>query len=124
MAKKLYSCIQGEYRGYKCDSVWELAYIVYHLDMGIKIQRCIKSFPYKWYGKTRWYYPDFIVNGEYIEIKGVKKGQDVRKIENFPHPIVVLERKQMKPYLDYCRVKYGSDLTKLYEKKKTVWYKK
>lgn len=123
--KKLYCSVQGVYKGYKCDSLWELAFVVYNLDNGIKFSRNEKAYPYTWYGKTRWYYPDFILeDGTFVEIKGVKTGQDVRKIDNFPYNIKLMEYKDIKPYLDYVTVKYGSDISKLYEESKTVWYKK
>lgn len=113
--KKQYTVIKGFYKGYQCDSVWQLAFVVYNLDHNIKFSRNLKGFPYSWYGKIHYYYPDFIMeDGTFVEIKGVKNGKDCRKITNFPYKLKVLYAKQMKVYLDYMYERYGRDATKIY----------
>ena len=61
----------GWYKGYWCDSSWELAWVIYNLDHGIKFERCKEKFEYEFEGKKYHYYPDFkLENGTYVEIKG------------------------------------------------------
>jgi len=61
----------GWYKGYWCDSSWELAYVIYNLDHNIKFERNKLGFEYIYENKTHKYYPDFILeDGTYIEIKG------------------------------------------------------
>ena len=62
----------GWYRGIWCDSSWELAYIVYNLNHNISVVRNTDKFPYIYNNRVKYYYPDFIVDNEYIEIKGYK----------------------------------------------------
>ena len=59
----------GYYKGYWCDSTYELAYLIYCLDHNIKIERCKESFEYEIDGKTHKYHPDFLIDDEIIEIK-------------------------------------------------------
>ena len=61
----------GTYKGYWCDSTYELVYIIYCIDHNINIKRNTSdAFMYTYNGKIHRYYPDFIVNNEYVEIKG------------------------------------------------------
>ncbi len=61
----------GWYKGYWCDSSWELAWVIYNLDHGIKFERCKEKFEYEFEGKKYHYYPDFkLEDGTYVEIKG------------------------------------------------------
>ena len=59
------------YKGIVFDSSWELAYYVYLSD--ISIDFTYKPSPVQYLGKNekqRQYYPDFFVDGRYVEIKG------------------------------------------------------
>ena len=125
MPKQLRCSVQGVYRGYRCDSLWELAFVVFNLDHGIEFHRCVKPYPYRWYRKTRWYYPDFVMgDGRLVEIKGIMCGRDRRKLESMPEGVTVIGPKEIVPYMAYCRSRYGDDLSRLYERSKTVWYTK
>lgn len=106
----------GWYRGIYCDSSWELAFVVWHLDHNIQIQRNRTPYSYIFEGETHQYYPDFIVNGELIEIKGYKTKQWEAKLSQLPINIKVLYGKDMKPYLDYMLQTYGKDWLNLYDK--------
>ena len=55
---------KGRYKGFWCDSTYELAFVIYCLDHNIPIQRNHKYYEYQYMNKTRRYYPDFIVNGK------------------------------------------------------------
>ena len=106
---------RGVYRGYSCDSSYELAFVIYHLENNIPFTRNTEGFDYKWGNKIRKYYPDFIINGEYIEIKGWMNERDKEKVKAFPKNIKVLYRKDMDYIFDYVIKKYGKDFIKLYD---------
>ena len=52
---------KGWYKGYWCDSSWELAFVIYNLEHGIKFERNKQGFEYVFENKTYKYYPDFIL---------------------------------------------------------------
>lgn len=60
------------YNGNSFDSSWELAFFIYHIDHGSKIQvhPSDKEFLYNYSGFVHRYYPDFKLDGKYVEIKG------------------------------------------------------
>ena len=60
----------GRYNGIWCDSSWELAFIIWCQSQGKNIARNTERFNYEFNGKSRKYLPDFIVDGQLIEIKG------------------------------------------------------
>lgn len=63
----------GYYKGYYFECSYELAWIVYNLDHGIKFNRCTESFEYYDSKTDKWrlYFPDFeMPDGTIIEIKG------------------------------------------------------
>lgn len=106
----------GWYNEYWCDSSWELAYVIYNIDHKIDFKRNKQGFEYLYEGGIRKYYPDFIENETYIEIKGYYDETWILKYESFELPLKVLYKKDMKKYLDYVTKKYGKDFVKLYEK--------
>lgn len=107
---------RGFYSGIFCDSSWELAYVVWCKEHNIEIVRNTKIFPYVWKKKTCGYKPDFIVNGTFVEIKGVMDNRSKRKISNFPFPLVVITKKQIDVFIDYVVSRYGDDFAdKLYK---------
>lgn len=105
---------QGWYKGIHCDSSWELAYLVYHLDHNLYIERCKEKRQYVWNNKQHTYYPDFITNDGIIEIKGYSTDQWKSKEEQNPD-VIVLYKDDMKLYLDYVTNTYGTDFIKLYD---------
>lgn len=106
---------KGYYKGFWCDSSWELAYIIYCLDHNITIVRNTKSFKYIFDGIEYNYFPDFIVNDTFIEIKGYASLQWKAKLDYFPDAITVLYRKDIQQYLKYARETYGRDFIRLYQ---------
>lgn len=108
----------GWYKGYYCDSSWELAFVVYCLDNNIPIKRNTERFEYIVEDKTHYFIPDFIINdNEYIEIKGLQDKHWEYKQKSFPN-IIFLFRNEIKKYLDYAKEKYGTKFWEtLYEKK-------
>lgn len=105
---------KGWYKGFFCDSSWELAFLIYHLDNDIKIQRCKEIRYYEWEGKKTKYYPDFIIDKTIYEIKGYNTEQSKEKQRLNPD-IKFLFEKDMKLYFDYVISKYGINFIKLYE---------
>jgi hypothetical protein len=105
----------GWYKGIYCNSTWELAFLIYHLDNNLPIKRCTETFPYTFEGRKRSYLPDFVVGDAYIEIKGYHTSQSMTKIEQFPHKISVYAKAEMEHIFDYVKDKYGNDFIELYE---------
>lgn len=105
---------KGYYKGIWCDSSWELAFLLYCHDNNVFIERNKAALTYIYENKIRKYYPDFIVNGELIEIKGYKTKQWEEKIKANPN-VKVLYFKEMKPILKYIKEKYGVNFIELYD---------
>jgi hypothetical protein len=109
---------QGWYKGYYCNSSWELAWVIYQLEHGIKFKRNTTGFPYEFNGKRFKFYPDFILeNGDYVEVKGYTDEKVKAKFSNFPHKLIIIEKHDIKPFIQYTEEKYGNDFIKLYEQK-------
>lgn len=105
---------KGWYKGFFCDSSWELAYLIFCLDNNISIKRNTAQRQYMWQGKLRTYIPDFIVDDKVVEIKGYRTDQWLAKLEYNPD-VIVLYEEQMKDVLLYVINKYGKDFVNLYE---------
>ena len=105
---------KGWYKGFFCDSSWELAYVVYCLDHDIDIKRNTQKRQYVWNGEIKNYIPDFIVKGIFTEVKGYKTEQWLAKLNANPD-IKVLYEKDLEPILEYVKGKYGKDFVSLYE---------
>ncbi len=108
----------GWYKGYWCDSSYELAWVIYNLEHNIKFERNHDGFEYIFEGKKRKYYPDFIVENEYIEIKNFRSDITDAKIKAFPEKIKVYYKEYIKKnILPYVIEKYGKNFIELYEEK-------
>jgi hypothetical protein len=109
---------QGWYKGYYCNSSWELAWVVYQLEHGRNFKRNTVGFPYEFDGKKMKFYPDFILdNGDYVEVKGYTDDKVRAKFAYFPHKLQVVDKNGIKPFIQYAIKKYGKDYVKLYESK-------
>ena len=108
---------KGWYKGYFCDSSWELAFVIYNLDHNIEIKRNVDRFEYLYNNETHNYLPDFLIDDIYYEIKGYKSDQWMAKYNQFPanKTLVVIGKDEIKPYLTYVIETYGDDFIKLYE---------
>jgi hypothetical protein len=109
---------QGRYKGIWCDSSWELAWVIYHLDHDIKFERNTEKFEYQFDGAKHLYTPDFKINDNYIEIKGFRTVQVNEKINQFTKNLIVLEERELTPILKYVIEKYGKDYIRLYESRR------
>lgn len=119
-------CKYGTYRGYYCDSGWELAFLIYHLDMGSDVRRCDEYFEYEYEGIIHKYYPDFIIENTYYEIKGIYRPEDPFKIAQFPKDknLLVVDRTSISAYINHCKQHYGKMYTTLYDRNYPSWMDK
>lgn len=108
---------KGWYKGYWCDSSWELAFVIYNLEHGIKFERNKQGFEYVFNGEKHKFYPDFILeDGTYVEIKGYMSDKNIEKIDSFSKKIVVLDKNKIKQYIIYVEDKYGKNFIEKYDK--------
>ena len=105
----------GWYKGYWCDSSYELAFVIYNLEHNISIDRNKKFYLYKWNNKTYKFYPDFRVNGILTEIKNFKSELTDAKLKSVDEEIRIYYKDTIKLYLNYVIKKYGKDYIRLYE---------
>lgn len=106
----------GWYKGYWCDSSWELAWVVYNIDHGIKFERNTEKFDYLFKDKRYKFIPDFkLENDIFVEIKGYYSDRWEAKLRQFLYKIEVLYAEEIKKYLDYSIDKYGKNFVELYE---------
>ena len=109
----------GWYKGIYCSSTWELAFVIYHLDHNLPIERCAFYRTYECNGVIHKYYPDFITNEGIIEIKGLRTKQWEAKQRANPD-IITLYKEDMQKYIDYVRLKYTCVLEELYDDSKPI----
>ena len=114
--------LKGTYKGIKCDSSFELAYVLYCFDQDKIIKRCTKTFEYFIDGKKHIYYPDFEVDNTIVEIKGFWQqnlAEKVKAVENSGYQIKVYLPEDMEPIIRYIFDKYkahsGKELASLYD---------
>lgn len=107
----------GWYKGYYCNSSWELAWVIFHLEHGLSFERNTDGFSYIFENKTLKFYPDFKLknSNEFFEIKGWITNKDKEKIKQFRHPLKVFYKKDLGPIFEYVTKKYGKHFTDLYE---------
>lgn len=106
---------EGKFRGIQFYGSYELAYIIYHIEvLNIIPTRCLESFSYTFRNKVHSYTPDFISNNGYIEIKGKIKKQDPFKWKQFPKTkkLKLLFRKDLDIEIRYCIQVYGKNYWK------------
>lgn len=106
---------RGWYKGIWCDSSWELAFVMWSLDHGKEIVRVTERFSYPFRNGVRYYAPDFLVDGEYYEVKGVMDNRSKTKLANFPYPIRVVGKAEIAPFIEYATFKYGENYWELME---------
>jgi len=110
------------YEGITFHSSWELAYYIYCKDHNINISRSVSYISYKdSSGKTHRYFPDFIVNGQIVEIKGTQFYTDdsldggIYKSDVCKCKLQLLKDLNIKvisdcsEYLSYIETTYGKD---------------
>jgi hypothetical protein len=101
---------KGWYKGYWCDSSWELAWIIYQLDHNVLFKRNYQKFKYTYNGVEKNWMPDFILDdGSYVEIKGYLTEQVRHKLRSFTKDLCLITEKEMKDILMYVTDKYGKN---------------
>lgn len=102
---------RGYYKGYYCRSFWEFVWLVYHLDNGLNVIQNKRYFNYIYKDKMRKYYPDFIIDNQFYEIKGYWSDQFNEKVKQFPkdETLHVVDKYKIQQYIDYCEEKYGEN---------------
>lgn len=113
----------GFYQGVECDSGWELAFLLFHLHQKHNIVRNTAYFKYTFEGAEHRYYPDFIVDNTYYEIKGYKDDRFFEKVKQFPSDkkLVVIDSSTINEYIDYATKYFGEDFYSLYDADKPNW---
>jgi len=106
----------GWYKGYWCDSSYELGYLIYCLEHNIKIERNKRGYEYNYKGKKHLFYPDFRVNGDLVEIKNFRSKLTDIKLKSVNEKIDIFYKDTINQYLVYVINKYGKDFINLYEK--------
>lgn len=107
----------GWYKGYWCDSSYELAWVIYQLDHNIPFERNKKKYKYTWKNKDFYYIPDFIQNNKLVEIKGFCNSQTKEKLNSIKDiDLIVLYKKDLTKEFEYVELKYGKNFITLYEK--------
>lgn len=110
---------KGTYKGFWCDSSYELAWVIYNLDNNISFKRNTEKFKYLDNDIVeKFYIPDFIIDNTYYEIKGYKNTKLEYKLKYFPHELKVLFYKDIRYIIDYVIDKYGKNFISLYEDRK------
>ena len=110
---------KGWYKEFFCDSSYELAYVIFCIEHNIDIQRNTQKYQYNWEGKIKNYIPDFIVEGDIVEIKGYNSDQWQAKLKCLPN-IIVLYEEDLTEVFSYVISKYGKNYIDLYENRKTI----
>ena len=105
---------KGWYKGLWCDSSWELAFAIYCLENNKSITRNTEKRKYFYDGKEKNYIPDFIVDGEVIEIKGYRTKEWEAK-HKYNSDVRVYYEKDLRVIFDYVINKYGKKFVNLYE---------
>ena len=104
---------KGWYKDIWCDSSWELAYIIWCQDHGKNIQRCHEKRFYTYHEKREIYYPDFVVDGEIVEVKGYITEQVIAKQTCNPD-VRLIGKEEIYKILKYAKDKHGNNFTKLF----------
>lgn len=127
------------YNGEVFDSSWELYFYIFMIDNGVNIIRNTYPIKYNVENKMHSYFPDFIVNGTFIEIKGGHLLDSDGHITNpFCRVIDDAEMKRLKEkqkcmddngvivisdidvYRNYVHIKYGEDYINQFKKGKDI----
>jgi hypothetical protein len=106
---------KGKYKGFTCDSTYELAFLIWHLDHNIHIKRSTNVYSYEYKGKISKYIPDFIIGSDEYEIKGYMCNRAKAKLEQNTH-IKLVDKIKIKPYIQWVKEKYKvKNVDELYE---------
>jgi hypothetical protein len=109
----------GYYKGIYCQSTYELCWVIYALDNGIKFDRFKDMLTD---GVTK-YVPDFLLDDKktIIELKGYEKEDSVNRktklAESLGYTVIVLRKNDLTDIFKYVKETYGTNqFYELYEK--------
>ena len=108
---------KGWYKGFFCDSTYELVFVIYNLDNNIEFKKCERVYSYTYKNETHKYYPDFeLPDGTIVEIKGYhSEVVDVKTACVTDRPIKVLYEKDLQYAFDWVKEHYTyNELSDLY----------
>lgn len=100
----------GYYKGIYCGSTYELCWVIYALDTGIKFSR----FPHMLVGDEIKYLPDFLLEDgkTIIELKGYESSDSVDRktklAESFGYVVNVLRKENLIDIFSYVEKTYGT----------------
>jgi hypothetical protein len=112
---------KGWYKGYYCDSTYELAYVIYNIDNNINFKRSEIVIPYSYKNKNHNYHPDFENGSTLIEVKGYHTEQVDAKIKatkEAGYNLQMLYKDDLKYAFDFVKDNYEyKNIEDLYETK-------
>lgn len=97
----------GWYKGFWCDSSYELFFVMFCLDHNISIQRNHVGYKYTYNNREHRFYPDFIVNGKLVEIKNYRSELTDIKIAAVTDEIEIIYKSDMQLYFDHFNSNYS-----------------
>ena len=109
---------KGWYKGFFCDSTYELVYVIYNLDNHVEFKRCDRVYTYTYKDKQHKYYPDFeLADGTLVETKGYYSDiVDAKTASVQDRPIIVLYEKDLAYAFDWVQSHYKfNNISDLYE---------
>jgi len=110
---------KGWYKGYYCDSTYELAYVIFNIDNSVDFKRSEIVIPYSYNNKNHNYHPDFENSSTLIEVKGYHTEQVDAKIkatEAAGYNLKMLYKDDLKYAFDYVKSNYNYKvIEELYE---------
>ena len=109
---------KGWYKGFFCDSTYELVFIIYNLDNNIEFRRCDRVYIYTYENKIHKYYPDFeLPDGTIVETKGYHSELvDIKAASVTDRPIKILYEKDLQYAFEWVKEHYTyNELSDLYE---------
>ena len=106
---------QYKYNNIYFDSSWELAVYIYCIDHNIDIIREPCRFEYYIGNNKHYYYPDFKINNDIIEIKASwALTSDKKLIDSYKqhcieqNNVIIWDDEIIEPYLIYCQSKFNN----------------
>lgn len=108
----------GYYKGIYCGSTYELAWVIYQIDHNIPFTRfdgCLEF-------EGRKYFPDFLQDGNIVEIKGYESQDSVEMKNNIArqngYEVIVLRKEDLQKEFQWVKSNYSSDFKTLYDEYK------
>ena len=112
-----------EYEGIYFDSGVEMAYFIWLKDNNIKFTYHPEGIKYlDNNGVERKYFPDFLVEGKLVELKGDLWWENASKEKKetiLKNVDIILFKKDYKKYIDFVKTKYGTNFIKKHKRKNT-----